>query len=264
MNDLLEAALKLAAAGMPVFPLAPKTKLPWKDSNGHLDATTDRAQVEAWWQKTPMANIGIATGKDAGVFVLDVDVRATTNGEATLRKHEAEHGALPATVEVITPSTGRHLYFRMPAYDVPCGNGRLGVGLDIKATGGYVVAPPSYVIEKAYRGFYHLSVDGCQNFAPAPDWLLKLTAAKGPKPADYYATTIKGVGEGNRHETVVSWAGKLIGMGINAVDVRDFLTWFNLNCCHPPKEQVPDRNGLTEIDKAIKFAIDRERRRFAR
>ena len=36
-------------------------------------------------------------------------------------------------VEITRPSTGRHpSYFRMPAYDVPCGNGRLGAGLYIK------------------------------------------------------------------------------------------------------------------------------------
>jgi hypothetical protein len=248
MNDLLEAALKFAAGGMPVFPLSPKTKLPWKGSNGHLDATRDRAQIEAWWTQEPFANIGLALGKDAGVFALDVDVRASTNGEETLRRHELEHGALPPTVEVITPSTGRHLYFRMPAHDVPCGNGRLGIGLDIKATGGYVVAPPSYVVEKSYRGFYRLSVDSAKRFAEAPKWLLELTAAKGPKPSEYWAETVKGVDEGTRHETVVSWAGKLVRMGINCADVRDFLMWLDSRC-RPPK------GDPTEIERAIVFAL---------
>jgi hypothetical protein len=256
-NDLLEAALKLAAGGLPVFPLTPKSKIPWKGSKGCLDATRDPAKIEAWWQQEPFANIGVATGKTAGVFVLDVDVRSTTNGEETLRRHEAEHGELPPTREVTTPSTGRHLYFKMPAYDVPCGNGRLGIGLDIKASGGYVLAPPSYVVEKTYRGFYVESVDTASTLAEAPAWLLKLTVAKGPKPPEYWAETIKGVGEGARHETVVSWAGKLVGMGVDAEDVRDFLTWLDSRC-------TPSKGDPKEIERAIQFALDREIVRLAR
>jgi hypothetical protein len=257
MSDLLEAALKLASRGMPVFPLSPKTKLPWKGSNGHLDATHDRAQIEAWWKQEPFANIGIAVGKTAGVFVLDVDVRATTNGEATLQKHEAEYGALPPTVEVITPSTGRHIYFKMPAFDIPCGNGRLGVGLDIKSGGGYVLAPPSYVVEKSYRGFYRWSVDGAKRPVEAPEWLLKLAGAKGPKPPEYWAETVKGVGEGARHETAVSWAGKLVGMGIDQADVLDFLKWWDAR-------NMPPKDNEAELEKAIKFALKREIVRVAR
>jgi hypothetical protein len=255
--DLLEAALKLAAGGLSVFPLAQNTKLPRKGSNGHLDATRDRDRIEQWWQAEPFANIGVATGKESGIFVLDVDVRSSTNGEATLKAHEAELGKLPSTVEVITPSTGRHLYFRMPAYDVPCGNGRLGTGLDIKATGGYVVAPPSYVVEKSYRGFYRRSVDSAKHVAAAPQWLLEMTAAKGPKPDDYWAATIKGVGEGNRHETIVSWAGKLVRMGVHYADAFDFLTWLDSRCL-PPKEDTK------EIERAIEFALRRELGRHGR
>src|ERR1700731_4445185 len=40
--------------------------------DGHLNATTDAATIEAWWAEVPEANIGIATGP-SGLTVLDVD-----------------------------------------------------------------------------------------------------------------------------------------------------------------------------------------------
>ena len=60
-------ALDLARSGYRVFPLVPDGKVPLipKERGGHgcLDATTDLAQVEEWWNQYPHANIGIATGR---------------------------------------------------------------------------------------------------------------------------------------------------------------------------------------------------------
>ncbi len=49
-DDLSSAALALAEAGIGVFPLAPRTKVPLADSNGCLDATANVEQVRAWWE----------------------------------------------------------------------------------------------------------------------------------------------------------------------------------------------------------------------
>ena len=76
--------------------------------HGVKDATTDRKQIKAWWEKWPKANVGIATGAPSGIFVLDVD---GATGKASLKELEAEHGRLPRTVTVKT-GNGRHLYFR--------------------------------------------------------------------------------------------------------------------------------------------------------
>src|SRR5215204_5002650 len=47
----------------------PRTK------NGLNDATQKQAQIERWWQQWPTANIGLATGKASGRFVIDMDPR---------------------------------------------------------------------------------------------------------------------------------------------------------------------------------------------
>ena len=53
----------------------------------------------------------------------------------------AKHGALPRTA-IVKTGRGWHLYFAMPAgcARIPCSTRD---GLDVRADGGYVVAPPS-------------------------------------------------------------------------------------------------------------------------
>src|SRR5262249_12553200 len=121
----------------------------------------------------PAANIGVATGKPSGIFVVDVD---GVDAEAELRKLEAQHGALPPTIEVIT-ARGRHVYFKMPAAPIRNSAGKLGPGLDIRATGGYVLAPPS--IHPTGRR-YEWSVDCASAIADAPTWRTQRVGDRGP------------------------------------------------------------------------------------
>src|SRR5688572_652952 len=76
LSDMGQAALDYAARCWPVFPVDPNSKKPIGRlaPHGFKDATTDRAQIEAWWRQRPDAMIGVPTGKATGVFVLDVDV----------------------------------------------------------------------------------------------------------------------------------------------------------------------------------------------
>jgi hypothetical protein len=164
-----DAALKLARAGVAVFPVKPRDKIPLT-GHGCLDATSDDERVRAWWDQWPDANIGLATGSKSGVWVLDIDGE---EGEASLRDLEHRLGALPATVVAITGGGGRHLFFRLPDLDeaptVKNSAGQVGAGLDVRGEGGYVVAPPS-IHPSSKR--YCWSVDSALEFADAPVWLL--------------------------------------------------------------------------------------------
>ena len=60
--NLLQRALAWAALGMPVFTLQPRSKIPLAGSHGCKEASTDAAAIRNWWDRTPDANIGIATG----------------------------------------------------------------------------------------------------------------------------------------------------------------------------------------------------------
>ena len=73
--DHLAAALRYASQGIPVFPLAPRSKFPLISAthggHGLHDATTDAARIQAWWMAHPTANIGLRTGVAFDVIDLD-------------------------------------------------------------------------------------------------------------------------------------------------------------------------------------------------
>jgi hypothetical protein len=145
-EQLLTAALRRAAIGHPVFPCVPDTKRPIT-RHGLLDATTDKDQIRAWWEKTPTANLAVATGATS-FDVLDVDVRGHGSGYPAFNRL-LQAGILDGRSHIVlTPSGGMHAYF--PGTDqrssrVP------GQHLDFKANGGYVLVPPSVVGGRPYE-----------------------------------------------------------------------------------------------------------------
>jgi putative DNA primase/helicase len=100
------------------------------------------ATILRWSSEWPNANVGIATGSKSGTFVLDVDPR--NGGDESLEALQQDIGELPETVTVRTESGGRHFYFQFGDTDTFRNSAsKLGPGLDIRAEGGFVVAPPS-------------------------------------------------------------------------------------------------------------------------
>jgi len=169
---MLESALAYAAKGWAVFPCQPNAKIP-RTAHGLKDATTNTKTIESWFAKP--GNLGLVTGKQ--FFVLDVDVKEGRAGDDILHELEQTHSALPPTLEVLTPGHGRHLYFTMPSSGLSNSVDRVGVGLDIRATGGYVLAPPSAINGRAYAR----EVSCPDEIAEAPGWLLTLARRKTAK-----------------------------------------------------------------------------------
>ncbi|PRY00699.1 bifunctional DNA primase/polymerase [Allonocardiopsis opalescens] len=140
------AALGYAARGWPVFPCEPGCKAPLGAlvPHGFRDATTDPEVISAWWSRCPDANVAIATGAPA-VDVLDVDVKPGGSGFAALDRAKAAGLLVGACALVSTPSGGAHVYFK----GTTRGCGALSRHfLDFKASGGYVLAPPSVIDER--------------------------------------------------------------------------------------------------------------------
>jgi bifunctional DNA primase/polymerase-like protein/primase-like protein len=233
-NGLHTAALQLAERGLAVFPCQPRGKAPACDTGLHA-ATTDSERINRWWRAFPDLNIGVATGAASRVFVLDVDGE---DGEASLHKLEGEHSALPSTVEVIT-GKGRHCYFRSGKRKISNSASQLGTGLDIRGDGGYVIAPPS--VHPSGRA-YAWSVDGVQDFAEAPDWLITKIEApktgKTGKPLEHWHSVLtEPICNGQRNTTLASIAGKLVHCGLHdAILLYDLLMCVNIARC---AEQLP-------------------------
>lgn len=143
-TSLSEAALAYARLGYAVFPCVPGGKAPIT-KHGCKDATTDKNQIEAWWQMRPNANIGLAT---TGMLVVDVD-GAENPWLSTQPERWAELARAPLSQ---TPSGGCHHFFRQPTgRSWGNTNSKLAPKVDTRANGGYVIVPPSVVADKPYR-----------------------------------------------------------------------------------------------------------------
>jgi hypothetical protein len=161
--DHLAAALRYAFQGVPVFPLAPRSKFPLisaaTDGHGLHDATTDAAQIQAWWMAHPTANIGLRTG--VAFDVIDLDSEAAVDA---LESARAGRDRISGPVV----ATGKGFYY----FVWPTGLGnRAGVlsGVDFRGAGGYGVAPPSRHLSGArYRWIIH------DDLGRAPSWLIEL------------------------------------------------------------------------------------------
>ncbi len=98
---------------MPVFPLPAEWEASAHDAGGFHDATTDIGRVEAWWSRTPEANLGVPTGAVSGMVVVDVDVHGPVDGRQAFAR--AERAGLVdgwGGLLVETPPTGGlHAYF---------------------------------------------------------------------------------------------------------------------------------------------------------
>ena len=165
----LAPALAYASSGWPLFPCSPTDKSPLTRF-GFKDATTEIAQLRKWWEKWPDAMIGLRTGREAGVFVLDVDRDETSgiDGFVALAALEKRYGNLPETLRSTTPRGGSHYFFSWRD-GIKNSAGRLGAGLDVRGDGGYVILPPSHRADG--QGY-----DWAETSAPtpieAPQWFV--------------------------------------------------------------------------------------------
>lgn len=175
MTEQMKKALEYAAKGWEVFPIErgtkdkyfyypeylgePSEKYPkgtpysWK-----AQAAKDPERVRKFWTDHPDANIGIATGqRSGGLFIVDEDEKDGRQGIANFEKWADDNKLfIDEGVMVKTPSGGRHEYFITLENRVPTRTGWLP-GVDIRGeNNGYVLAPPSYVIdeEHGHTGFY--------------------------------------------------------------------------------------------------------------
>lgn len=235
MNTALDSALGLVARGLAVCPLhypvrrgdklicscgntgcenAAKHPFAKLVPNGIKNATTDPAQIRGWWRGYPQLNIAVAA---TGLLILDVDPRH--GGYESLAALEEAYDVIPDTWCVITGGNGRHIYMSLPI-GVRVNNtaGKLGHGLDIRTTGGYVLAPPSrHISGSAYRWLF--SPDEAL-LVEAPAWLLealapnpiaarplrgRVTSRKNLRSIAGVLATVAEAPEGNRNN-VTFWA----------------------------------------------------------
>jgi hypothetical protein len=176
------------------------------------------------------ANIGIVTGFQSGLCVLDVDGE---DGLRSLAKLDKQH-SIPETLRAMTGRKdvhgnrqGLHLYFRLPrGRSLHNSAGRLGKGLDVRAEGGCIVAPPSL-------HFSGLSYEWCLprvQVADAPAWLFD----SRPAPTIAVLSPTSSITEGQRNSVLMSIGGALRRRGASPASIESTLRRENRERCQPP------------------------------
>ena len=211
----LAQALKYAAHGWPVFPVVPGEKIP-VTPHGFKDATTDPAQIRAWWSANPGRNIGVATGRP-GPDVVDVDHHGTAGTGFAAWNQAKRAGLVERPLAIVrTPSGGMHAYYT--------GTGQRSATiasrhLDFRAAGGYVVAPHStvggkpYVVVQRQPGTATVDFGAVRQLVdPQPErpaWNPPQRVRDGGQNLDHLITQMAGQPEGNRNG-FLHWAANRV------------------------------------------------------
>jgi hypothetical protein len=247
------AALDYLSRGWSVLPFRTGDKRPLLAWTEYRHRRPTKAEVSAWFLETPDANVGIVTGAISGLIVLDID--PAHGGHESLRRLEREQGPLPRTVEAVTGSGGRHVYFAHPGGLV---RNRVAIfpGIDLRGDGGCVVAPPSlHHSGHRYRWAPGHEPERCM-LAPLPSWLVETLGAR-PESSGHPLThwrklVAEGVTEGERNNTIASLMGNLLWHAVDPDVALELLLSWNRVRCRPPlpdDEVVRTVGSITRIHR---------------
>ena len=207
MTKIQEAALQYAERGWHVLPVG-SNKAPLT-SRGVKDATRDPETIRNW----PRAATGVAIAcGPSDLLVVDID------GPDALRRWKFIAGEdwKDLTPAIVRTSRGVHLYFK-GARKVPA---HLTEGVDLKSSGGYVIAPPSV---HATGHVYSWAAEGTP--APFPEIPLSV---EPPPAATGDVLTI-----GNRNLGLTRQAGVLRRAGLSGGELLAILQQRNA-CLNQP------------------------------
>lgn len=238
MSELKDAALNYVSYGFSVCPIRPKSKIP-ATKHGLKDASSVSSDIEKWWGQHPDCNIAICTGQASGNIVvvdIDVDKEAGKDGRVYLNKWEEQHKPLAETVSAITGRGGIHLYYRVSNEQLR-NTSNEKFAIDIRADGGYVMAPPSvHPNGNSYRWIH--SPESYQ-IAEADENTLEFiksiypSSSKSSKCQDSLEVPDKQC-EGGRNNTLFKMAASLQAQSMPDDVIRVTIHSYNETHCNPP------------------------------
>jgi hypothetical protein len=231
----LEAALGYLNRGWAVVPAGERAKQPIVPWQAFQHRMPSQAEVTAWFERWPKANLAVITGAISGIVVVDIDPK--NDGDRSLATLEVRHGPLPATMESITGGGGRHVYFAHPGREV---RNRVGLapGIDLRGDGGCIIVPPSvHPSGKRYR-WKSGHAPGQVDLAALPVWLeqsrFSSDGPRGHSTAYWRDLVHEGVKEGQRNSTIASFAGHLLWHGVDPDVVLELMLAWNRVRSRPP------------------------------
>jgi replicative DNA helicase len=223
-------------------------------------------EINSWFSQWPDASIAIVTGAISNLVVFDLD----SDDAVSYAENE---GGFPDTAKVRT-GKGYHVYMQHPGFEIRNSvNKRLDI--DVRADGGYVVAPPSehgsghvYEWEEGYS-IHQIDPAPCEPWMI--DYLKSIGEVKtksgndaksglrtpnreqaGSKtvPNDLYTTLLKnGARDGERNDSATRLAGHLLGKGIGQEEAWELLKTWNSAKNNPPLAEDELRKTFQSVSK---------------
>ncbi len=239
-------AYKYRQLGLSVIPVKSKGKTPLIPWQPYQKKIPTEQEINQWFKKKwPSANIGIITGTISKIVALDLDRKNEEDGEQSLR---GLLGEIPDTPLAKTPN-GLHLFFKHPGNGTHLSNfARKLPGLDLRADGGYVVAPPSIGSNGGKYGWINSIFD--TPLPPLPDKLLRLITSQKTTPRtlrtrdkNWLSEVLTGVERGKRNDTGTRLAGYLLRKHTPDIALAFLRNWNTNN--QPP---LPDHELISIIN----------------
>lgn len=230
-KTVVALALYYVSRGMQVIPIKPISKeaaISWKDGG-----LTDPEEIEFFYAKNPGYGLGILTGERSGVDVVDFD---------TIEAYEeAKANGLPDGPLVRTHK-GYHLYCRHLSGLRGFQKRKDMVGLDLRADGGYVAAPPSVHPEGTiYQWVTGKGLDDLE-LPEVPEWVY-VRASDEKKPIHALAD---GVAKGERNDALTRLVGSWIAKGMNGEQIYNEAVKWNKSCDPPDDIKVVTATVMSE------------------
>ena len=233
----LEQTIKMAQAGLYVYPIIPNGKQPIKNYS-YLKATKDIELIESWFRQEPNINIGINLSK-SGLVVVDID-NHHNDLNIPLESLSNLGYNLPSDYVELTQSGGLHYYFRSNKPVKPTRKTKFIAGVDLLSD--FVVSSPS-------NNYKVLNGATLSDIPEVPRWIIKALDNRA-MPTDkmednhysykkYYTgylldEIVKGVDSGNRNNWIASIFGKLLRAGASPKNAYSLLQLINDNYVQPP------------------------------
>lgn len=247
---LLDNALRYAQRGWKVFPCihyGKNIKAP-ATLNGFHDATDDVEQIKKWWSENPKAFIGIRTGPESGIWVVDVDIKNDKNGMDELVNYFGQDFDIDLKENLIqkTISGGFHFVFEWRDDDDVTNKANVLTGIDIRGDGGYIIGAPSgTVIDEQWVAYNWCDRDVKPQ--KAPEWAYQLTKMKSACTATRGTLDIKkcfeGLSEGQRDNDIYSLARLLKWRGVSE-QTANVIVCTVAERCSP---QFPEMDALAKV-----------------
>lgn len=144
--------------------------------NWRENASNDPVLVAQWWRVWPRANVGLLTGGLARLVAIDVD------GETGRESWQALQDMNEPVPETLRQTTGRegggeHFLFTVDddfEMDKIRNRTKMAPGIDVRAEGGLIVAPPSI----HPTGAQYAWRDANAPLASMPAWLIKIAVSQ--------------------------------------------------------------------------------------